>query len=61
MRAAFPNSVNFQYLNFPRSQLSELISKFKQSRTGIGCPDVFTQDPGLNFAGTANSPPGIYK
>ncbi len=61
MRAAFPNSVNFQYLNYPRSQLAELISKFKQSRTGIGCPDVFTEDPGVNFAGTANSPPGIYK
>jgi len=56
-RVAFPNTVNFQYLNFPRSELAEIISKFKQSKTGIGCPDVFLQDPGVN---STKSPPGIY-
>jgi len=53
-RVAFPNTVTIQYLNFPRSELAEIISKFKQSKTGIGCPDIFLQDPGVNSEG------GIY-
>lgn len=54
IRVAFPNTVTFHYLNYPRDQLSELIGKFKQSDTGIGCPDVFLEDPGVNH------PTGIY-
>lgn len=54
IRVAFPNTVTFHYLNYPRDQLAEVIGKFRQSDTGIGCPDVFLEDPGVHH------PTGIY-
>ncbi len=59
-RNNFPNTMSFQYLNFPRTYLSSLVNGLKAMGATLGCPDVFIQDPGLLFPGTKYSPKGIY-
>lgn len=59
-RNSFPNTMSFQYTNYPRNILKTFVGKLKAMGTALGCPDIFLQDPGLLHKGTANSPPGVY-
>ena len=60
MRASFPNTMTFQFANHPRSFLPSLIGELKEIGSALGCPDVFIEDPGLNYVGSKWSPPGVY-
>ncbi len=60
LKNSFPNTLTFQYLNYPRNILSSFIDIFKQKGIALGNPDVFLDDPGLSFPGTKYSPPGVY-
>ncbi|WP_394808852.1 glycoside hydrolase [Nitrosomonas sp.] len=60
MRASFPNTMTFQFANHPRSFLPLLVGELKGMGSALGCPDVFIEDPGLNFLGSKWSPQGIY-
>ncbi len=59
-RTSFPNTMTFQYLNFPRNIIAPYVDSFKNTGTALGCPDVFLEEPGLLFKGTQNSPAGVY-
>lgn len=48
LRASFPNTVTMQLTNYPVRKLGLLTSRFKAMGTGMGGPDVFLTDPGLN-------------
>ena len=60
MRESFPNTMTFQFLNYPRSKLSTLVGGLKDMGAALGCPDVFIEEPGLNNPGSAYTPKGIY-
>ncbi|HEY9824249.1 MAG TPA: hypothetical protein V6D19_02295 [Stenomitos sp.] len=60
LKTSFPNTLTFQYLNYPRNILASFIEIFKQKGIALGNPDVFLDDPGLSFPGTKYSPPGVY-
>jgi len=60
LKTSFPNTLTFQYLNYPRNILASFIDIFKQKGIALGNPDVFLDDPGLSFPGTKYSPPGVY-
>ena len=57
MRAHFPNTVTYQFVNYPRPILQSLLAELKDMGTGLGGPDVFLEDPGLLYA---KAPKGIY-
>ncbi len=59
LRKYFQNTMTYQYTNFPRQKLHTFISKLKEIGTGLGGPDIFMEDPGLNFK-QANSAKGVY-
>ena len=59
MRAAFPNTVTYQFVNYPREILPGFIEHMRTIGTGLGGPDSFLDDPGLNFD-HPNKPKGIY-
>jgi hypothetical protein len=59
-RRSFPNTMTFQYTNYPRDILPSFVSQLKSMGATLACPDVFLQDPGLLFKGTEHSPAGIY-
>ncbi len=61
MRASFPNTMTFQFTNYPRTLLTTLVDDLKGMGSALGCPDVFIEDPGLNYPGNKWSPPGLYK
>ena len=61
MRASFPNTMTFQFTNHPRTLLTTLVDDLKGMGSALGCPDVFIEDPGLNYPGSQYSPPGLYK
>lgn len=60
MRNSFPNTMSFQYTNYPRGILKSFVTGLKEMGATLGCPDIFIQEPGLNFPGSKNSPKGIY-
>ena len=60
MREFFPNTMTYQFTNHPRSLLTTLVDDLKGMGSALGCPDVFTEDPGLNYPGNKYSPPGLY-
>jgi hypothetical protein len=60
LRANFPNTMTFQYTNFPRSILESYIETYKAKGITLGCPDVFLEDESLFYPGTKNSARGIY-
>lgn len=57
MRAAFPNTMTFQFTNYPRPILESFISSLQAMGAGLGGPDVFLEDAGLNYPLT---PKGVY-
>ena len=60
IRASFPNTMTFQLANSPRPFLTTLVDDLKGMGSALGCPDVFIEDPGLNYTGNKWSPPGVY-
>lgn len=48
MRRAFPHTVTFQFVNFPRRILPFLVSGMRDIGVGLGGPDVFLDDPSLH-------------
>ncbi|HLP81052.1 MAG TPA: glycoside hydrolase [Nitrosomonas sp.] len=60
LKASFPNTLSFQFLNYPRDLLPTYINTFKQNGSALGNPDVFLEDPGLHFPGTQYAYPGVY-
>ncbi len=59
MRAAFPNTMTYQLVNYPREMLSSFVGQLRTIGTALGGPDVFIDDPGLNFD-RPNKPKGAY-
>ncbi len=59
MRAAFPNTMTYQLVNYPREMLPSFVGQMRTIGTALGGPDVFIDDPGLNFD-HPNQPKGIY-
>lgn len=57
MRNYFPNTVTFQFTNYPRPILESFIGSLNAMGTGLGGPDVFLEEPGLQYPGT---PKGVY-
>ncbi len=58
MKAAFPNTMTFQFLNYPPGILENFIagpSGLQSFAGGLGGPDVWLQDPGVNDAGRVYS------
>ena len=49
MRVSFPNTVTYQFVNYPREILAGFVDQLRSIGTGLGGPDVFLEDPGLNF------------
>jgi hypothetical protein len=46
-RAAFPNSVVIQFINYPSNLVPALFANMKDKGVGMGGPDVFIDDPAL--------------
>lgn len=46
-RAAFPNSVVIQFMNYPANFMPALFENMKDKGVGMGGPDVFINDPAL--------------
>ncbi|HAP38807.1 MAG TPA: glycoside hydrolase [Nitrospira sp.] len=59
MRAAFPNTMTYQFVNYPREMLPSFVGQMRTIGTALGGPDVFIDDPGLNFD-RPNRPKGAY-
>lgn len=59
LREHFPNTMTFQFTNYPRPILESFIGKLKTMGTALGGPDVFLDDPGL-LSNERNSPKGVY-
>lgn len=59
LRKHFPNTMTFQFTNYPRPILESFIGKLKAMGTALGGPDVFIDDPGL-LSKERNSPKGVY-
>lgn len=59
LRKYFPNTMTFQFTNYPRPILESFIGKLKAMGTALGGPDVFLDDPGLLLK-KPNSPRGVY-
>lgn len=60
MRDSFPNTMTFQYLNYPRNKLDTLIDGLTSMAGGVGCPDIFIEDEGLNLPATKYTASGLY-
>ncbi len=57
MRIHFPNTVTYQFVNYPRPVLESLVGQLKDMGTALGGPDVFLEEPGLLYS---KVPKGIY-
>ena len=57
MRENFPNTMTFQFTNYPRPLLESFINGLKEMGTALGGPDTFIEEPGLLYTGT---PKGAY-
>ncbi|SFE55456.1 hypothetical protein SAMN05428977_102031 [Nitrosomonas sp. Nm166] len=61
LRKSFPNTMTYQFTNYPRPMLRSFVGKLKEMGTGLGGPDIFMDDPGLNAKGAKpNSAKGVY-
>lgn len=59
MRLAFPNTMTFQFTNYPRPMLQSFVGRLRTMGTALGGPDTFLDDPGLTFD-KPSAPKGIY-
>jgi len=48
LREAFPRTVTLQFVNYPRQVLPWFVDGLASMGAGLGGPDVFPDDPGLN-------------
>ena len=60
MRIHFPNTMTFQFTNYPRGMLESFVDGLKNMGTSLGGPDVRLDDPGLFLKDQPNSPDGVY-
>lgn len=60
MRDSFPNTMTFQFTNYPRPALKSFIESLSAMGAGLGGPDTFIEDPGLNHPGDEYSSSGVY-
>jgi len=60
LRRYFPNTMTYQFTNFPRTQLKDLIAGLESIGAALGGPDIFPDDPGLNLINQPNTPDGVY-
>lgn len=60
MRKHFPNTMTFQFTNYPRAILKSFTGKLKEMGVALGGPDTFPHDPDLNFKENSYSQGGIY-
>lgn len=60
MRNSFPNTMTYQFTNYPRGILESFVNGLNDMGAALGCPDIFLQDPGLNHRGTKYTARGIY-
>lgn len=56
-QAAFPTTINFQYLNHPRPELNALVS----GTEALGVPDVWLTERSVNVVETQYTAQGIYE
>lgn len=56
----FPNTMTFQFTNYPRPILESFIGNLSAMGAGLGGPDTFIEEPGLLYPGNAWSPKGVY-
>nr|WP_242447342.1 glycoside hydrolase [Nitrosomonas supralitoralis] len=61
MRTFFPNTMTIQEINYPRNNLKQITSAMAEMGGALGCPDVYPDEPGLNFPGNPYSPQGAYR
>lgn len=65
MKAAFPNTMTFQFTNYPRDILPSFImgntNSLKSMGVGLGGPDTWLNDPGMIQVGTKYTDPGVYR
>ncbi|WP_295628802.1 glycoside hydrolase [uncultured Nitrosomonas sp.] len=59
-RTFFPNTMTIQEINYPREYLKQITSAMVKMGGALGCPDIYPDEPGLNFVGDAYSPQGAY-
>ena len=57
MRNYFPNTMTFQFTNYPRPILESFIGRLEEMGTGLGGPDTFLEEPGLHYT---KAPQGVY-
>ena len=48
LRKHFPNTMTYQFTNYPRPMLKSFVSKLREMGTGLGGPDIFLEEPGLH-------------
>ncbi len=60
LRVHFPNTVTFQFTNFPRSTLETFVTKLRNMGASLGGPDVRPDDKALTAKDMPNSPDGVY-
>lgn len=64
MRSYFPNTMIFQFTNYPREILESFImtgtNALYKNNVALGGPDVWLNDPGVNIEGNPNTPDGVY-
>lgn len=56
-RQYFPNTMTYQFMNYPRRILGPFIATLKETGTALGGPDIFLEDPGLH---DRKNPKGVY-
>ncbi|PSJ15734.1 glycoside hydrolase, partial [Nitrosomonas supralitoralis] len=49
MRGFFPNTMTIQEINYPRDYLKQITTAMVKMGGALGCPDVYPDEPGLNF------------
>ena len=47
VRRYFPNTMTYQFTNYPRRILGPFIETLKETGTALGGPDIFMEEPGL--------------
>jgi len=61
MRTFFPNTMTIQEINYPRDYLKQISTAIVKMGGALGCPDVYPDEPGLNFPPSSYSPQGAYR
>jgi len=57
-RRYFPNTMTYQFTNYPRRILGPFIETLKETGTALGGPDIFMEEPGLL---QREKPKGVYQ